>query len=89
MPDDLYRFRDMPMNICYVKDEGPHCQEKHGVFFLDSVDTDSETCIWRLADVKENRDPQSKGRALSRKQKDWRLKLPYTTSRSVTLYLDF
>lgn len=89
MPDDLYRFRDMPMNICYVKDEGPHCQEKHGVFFLDSVDTDSETCIWRLADVKENRDPQSKGRALSRKQKDWRLKLPYAMSRSVTLYLDF
>ncbi|KAI6676910.1 hypothetical protein NL676_037706 [Syzygium grande] len=89
VPDDLYRFSDMPMNICYVEDEEPHCQEKHGVFFLDSIDTDSETCIWRLADVKENRDPQSKGRALSRKQKDWRLKLPYAMSRSVTFYLDF
>ncbi|KAI3429209.1 DUF150 domain-containing protein [Psidium guajava] len=89
VPDDLYRFSDMPMNVCYVEDEEPHCQEKHGVFFLDSVETDTETCIWRLADVKENRDPQSKGRPLSRKQKDWRLKLPYAMSRTVTLYLDF
>ncbi|KAF8021386.1 hypothetical protein BT93_G1734 [Corymbia citriodora subsp. variegata] len=89
VPDDLYRFRDMPMNVCYVEDEEPHCQEKHGVFFLDSVETDSESCTWRLADVKENRDPHSKGRALSRKQKDWRLKLPYVMSRRVTLYLDF
>lgn len=89
VPDDLYRFREMPMNVCYAEDEEPHCQEKRGVFFLDSVETDSETCIWRLADVKENRNPQSKGRALSRKQKDWRLKLPYSMSRRVTLYLDF
>ncbi|KAI4386419.1 hypothetical protein MLD38_004351 [Melastoma candidum] len=87
VPDDLSRFQDMAMVVTYVEGESIN-SEKTGVFFLDSVETESATCVWRLADVKENRDPQAKGRPLSRKQKDWRLKLPHAMCRKVTLHID-
>lgn len=89
VPDDLERFKDMAMRVSYVEDVGGRCQEKIGVFFLESNETESGSCVWRLADVKENRLPSAKGRPLSRKQKDWRLKLPYEMCKKITLYLDY
>lgn len=90
MPDDLDRFKDMPMQVRYmeVDAELKNCQQKEGVFMLDSLERESEHCIWKLADVKENRDESAKGRRLSRKQKDWRLRLPFGNLKRVTLYLD-
>ncbi|KAM6548357.1 hypothetical protein CsatB_020033 [Cannabis sativa] len=87
VPDDLDRFKDMPMRVCYVGGEESNCSEKNGTFLLESLDM--ETCIWKLADVKENRDPLSKGRPLSRKQKDWRLKLPFGMHKSISLYIEY
>jgi len=90
VPDDLRRFKDFPMVVSYVEgDNEAKLQNRMGVFFLDSIETETEHCVWKLADVKENRDPASKGRPLSRKQKDWRLKLPYSMLKKVTLYLEF
>ncbi|KAJ6673033.1 hypothetical protein OIU79_024634 [Salix purpurea] len=83
--DDLSRFKYMPMRVCYSEGNGP---EKNGVFFLDSVEMESENCVWKLADVKENRDPESKGRPLNRKRRDWRLTLPFKMHGMVSLYLD-
>ncbi|XAR65294.1 hypothetical protein NMG60_11009367 [Bertholletia excelsa] len=88
VPDDLYRFKDMPMRVSYVEDLETKCPEKSGVFVLDSINSESGSCIWRLADVRENRDPSARGRPLSRKRKDWRLELPYAMFKRVTLYLD-
>ncbi|XP_062162728.1 uncharacterized protein LOC133869677 isoform X1 [Alnus glutinosa] len=88
VPDDLDRFKDKPMRVCYVDVESK-CQEKDGVFMLDSMETESESCVWKLANVKENRDPESKGRPLSRKQKDWRLKVPFGMHKRVFLYLEY
>ncbi|MED6174403.1 hypothetical protein PIB30_068675 [Stylosanthes scabra] len=88
VPDDLNRFRDMPMRVCYTKNTESNSTEKDGVFLLESIEKESEVCVWKLADVKENRDPLRKGRPLSRKQKDWRLELPFNMHRMVTLYLD-
>ncbi|XP_050235718.1 uncharacterized protein LOC126685802 [Mercurialis annua] len=85
VPDDLYRFKDMPMRVCYVED----VEKKDGVFFLDSIEKESEICVWKLADVKENRDPESKGRPLNRKMRDWRLKVPFKMHRLVTFYVEF
>lgn len=56
---------------------------------LDSMETESESCVWKLANVKANRDPESKGRPLSRKQKDWRLKVPFGMHSRVFLYLEY
>ena len=75
VPDDISRFKDLPMRVCYTEN-------------IDSIENDSEMCVWKLADVKENRDPLKKGRPLSRKQKDWRLQLPFNLHTMVTLYLE-
>ncbi|KAL0336552.1 UNVERIFIED_CONTAM: hypothetical protein Sradi_4867100 [Sesamum radiatum] len=77
VPDDLLRFRDMPMVVSYLQGSDSRGPEKNGVYFLDTIETESRCCVWKLADVRENRDPSAKGRPLSRKQKDCRLKLPY------------
>ncbi|GMP92369.1 hypothetical protein CsSME_00042621 [Camellia sinensis var. sinensis] len=88
VPDDMNRFKDMPMRVSYVEDLESKCPEKNGVFYLDSIKTEAGSCVWRLAGVKENRDPSAKGRPLSRKQKDWRLELPYAMFKKA-LFLDY
>ncbi|KAK9090997.1 hypothetical protein Sjap_024174 [Stephania japonica] len=36
VPDDLERFKEIPMRLCNVEiNEGPGRTEKHGVFLLD------------------------------------------------------
>ncbi|XP_043722512.1 uncharacterized protein LOC122669736 [Telopea speciosissima] len=89
VPDDLDRFKDMPVRVCYVEGIAPKCQQKDGLFLLESIETDAEHCVWKLADVKENRGFLGKGRPLSRKQKDWRLRLPFAMMRRVTLYIEY
>ncbi|KAI3729266.1 hypothetical protein L6452_17919 [Arctium lappa] len=89
IPNDLERFKEMAMRVKYVERDDPRSVEKEGVFFLESMEVESGSCIWRLADVKENRDPSSKGRPFTRKQKDWRLELPFEMIELVTLYLDY
>lgn len=90
VPEDLDRFKDMPMRVCYVEgDLESKSSQKDGVFLLESIETEAEHCVWKLADVKENRDLAGKGRPLNRKQKDWRLRLPFAMLRRVTLYLDY
>ncbi|KAK6157825.1 hypothetical protein DH2020_012073 [Rehmannia glutinosa] len=89
VPDDLLRFKDLPMVVSYLEDSDARCPEKNGVYFLDSIEADSRCCVWKLADVRENRDPSAKGRPLSRKQKDCRLKLPYAMIKRVTLYISY
>ncbi|KAL1218487.1 hypothetical protein V5N11_001655 [Cardamine amara subsp. amara] len=88
VPEDLPRFKEMPMTVSYVEETNSRKVGKSAVFLLESIDAESENCIWKLADVKENRDPESKGRPLSRKQKDLRIKLPFTDHKKISLYLD-
>lgn len=88
VPDDINRFKDMPMRVCYAENIESNCPEGDGVFLLDSIVEDVEMCVWKLANVKENRDPLKKGRPLSRKQKDWRLRLPFNLHTMVTLYVE-
>lgn len=79
----------MPMRVIYVENLEAQCSEKNGVFLLDSIENESGCCVWKLADVKENRDPAAKGRPMSRKLKDWRLRLPYDMVKRVTIFLDY
>ncbi|KAE8673254.1 Kinase superfamily protein, putative isoform 1 [Hibiscus syriacus] len=85
VPDDLDRFKHMTMRVCYIEDTESNHTEKSGVFLLDSIE--QEVCVWKLADVKENRDPDSKGRPLSRKQRDWRLRLHFDKHKMTMMYL--
>ncbi|XP_050947089.1 uncharacterized protein LOC103489189 [Cucumis melo] len=88
VPDDLSRFKAMPMRVSYIEDVDSRGSENDGVFMLDHVELESGSCIWKLANVRENRDPLSKGRPLTREQKEWRLKLPYANHKKVFLYLE-
>ncbi|CAN8239014.1 unnamed protein product [Cochlearia groenlandica] len=88
VPEDLDRFKEMPMTVSYEEETNSRKAVKCAVFLLESVDEESESCIWKLADVRENRDPASKGRPLSCKQKDLRIKLPFRNHRKISLYLD-
>lgn len=78
----------MPMRVSYVEGEKRN-PEKDGIFFLESVETEVGECVWRLADVKENREMLGKGRPFGRKQKDWRLQIPFGMLKKVTLYLEY
>ncbi|PIM98008.1 hypothetical protein CDL12_29515 [Handroanthus impetiginosus] len=89
VPDDLLRFKDIPMVVSHLEDSNSRIPEKNGVYFLDSIETESGCCVWKLADVRENRDPSAKGRPLSRKQKDSRLRLPYSMIKRVNLYISY
>lgn len=90
VPEDLDRFKEMPVRVQYLEQDldSKHHQQKDGVFILDSVDSGTGQCVWKLADVKENRAEAGKGRPLSRRQKDWRLRLPFEAIKRVTLYLN-
>ncbi|KAJ3707220.1 hypothetical protein LUZ61_010925 [Rhynchospora tenuis] len=94
VPEDLNRFKEMPMWVQYLDlaEDGSvkNIYEKHkeGVFLLESIKLETQLCIWKLADVKENRAQAGKGRPLSRKQKDWRLHVPFDAIKRVMLYLD-
>ncbi|GAA0187285.1 hypothetical protein LIER_34573 [Lithospermum erythrorhizon] len=89
VPEDLSRFKHMPMTVNFINDSENNNQVKTSVFYLECIDMETERCIWKLADVKENIDPSAKGRPLSRKLKDWRLQLPFTNCKKVTLYLGY
>ncbi|KAF8714112.1 hypothetical protein HU200_028117 [Digitaria exilis] len=93
VPEDLDRFKDMAMRVQYLVEGDNDLVSKQnllkdGIFLLESVDTQAEHCVWKLADVRENRAEAGKGRPLNRKQKDWRLQTSFTSVKKVTLYLD-
>ena len=87
------RFKEMAMRVQYLVEGDSNLDSKQnllkdGIFLLESVDTQADHCVWKLADVKENRAEAGKGRPLNRKQKVWRLQTSFTSVKKVTLYLD-
>eukprot|EP01018_Ginkgo_biloba_P031237 Gb_22791 [translate_table: standard] len=91
VPQDLERFKDLPMQVSYLEEiteANPSSKEQDGIFQLDCLDLDSGYCMWKLANVKVNREASGKGRSLSRKRRDWRLRLPLSSLRLVRLYLE-
>ncbi|CAM0905392.1 unnamed protein product [Alopecurus aequalis] len=87
VPDDLGRFKDMAMRVQYLASGDDLVLDlMDGIFLLESVDTQAEHCVWKLADVNENR--AGKGRPLNKKQRDWRLQTSFEAVKKATLYLD-
>ncbi|XP_010912631.3 uncharacterized protein [Elaeis guineensis] len=90
IPEEFGRFKDLPMYVKYssINAETTLPQEHDGVFKLISFDLDLCQCTWGLADVRINRQQAGKGRPLSRKQREWRLQMPFESLRLVRLYSD-
>lgn len=91
IPKDLERFKDLPMYVRYIEsssDSNAETPEKDGILELDSVDMEVGSAKWKLADVRLNRELTGKGRGLNRKQRDWRVDLPFESIQLVRLYID-
>eukprot|EP00850_Spirogloea_muscicola_P004120 SM000017S02860 [mRNA] locus=s17:683041:688852:+ [translate_table: standard] len=75
VPQDLLRFMGLPMYVWYTEaPEGGTGASADKEEILDLVDLDeaSETAVFRLADVRVNREKAGKGRGLTKKQKERR-----------------
>ncbi|XXG81331.1 hypothetical protein AAC387_Pa09g1994 [Persea americana] len=90
VPQQLDRFKDLPMYVKYDTEEASteSPKESDGVFKLVSFDLESTYCTWSIADVRKNREEAGEGRPLSKKQKEWRLQTPFDSLRLVRLYSD-
>lgn len=89
IPQDLERFKDLPMYVSYIETSSDSSsEEKDGILELESFDVESGSAKWKLANVRLNRDLAGKGRGMNRKQRDWRLDLSFENTRMVRLYID-
>ncbi|CAM6047770.1 unnamed protein product [Sphagnum compactum] len=89
IPQDLERFKELPMYVRYLETGiGEEAEEKDGVFELESVDTESKCSVWKLANVRINRESIGKGRGLNKKQREWRCQMPFESLQLVRLYID-
>lgn len=93
VPDQLLRFKDLPMLVRYVEELGDESTKsgavvKDAILELASFEIESGKSLWKLANVRANRDQAGKGRGLTKKQKEWRTELPLSSLRLVRLYMD-
>lgn len=93
VPGGLLRFKDLPMFVRYIEkisDQGSEgsAAEKDAVLELESLQIESGKSVWKLANVRLNRELAGKGRGLNKKQKEWRTEVPLSSLRLVRLYLD-
>lgn len=90
VPQELDRFKDRNMYVRYATEgaENGSNTETDGIFRLISLDLETNSCTWGIADVRVNREKAGKGRPLSKKQREWRLETPIDSLRLVRLYSD-
>ena len=91
IPKDLERFKDLPMYVRYIEsssDTSAETVEKDGILELELVNMEAGFAKWKLADVRLNRELAGKGRGLNKKQRDWRIDLPFESIQLVRLYID-
>eukprot|EP00249_Psilotum_nudum_P018977 c27049_g1_i1 orf=129-1355(+) len=92
VPNDLLRFKGLPMYVRYVEEKSSDDSEqlpvKDGVLELQSAEMTSGYSVWKIANVRQNRDSAGKGRGLTRKQREWRAQIPFSSLQLVRLYLE-
>ncbi|KAH7294185.1 hypothetical protein KP509_28G059800 [Ceratopteris richardii] len=93
VPDQLMRFKGLPMLVKYeevsdTENARSHPVLKDCILELMSLDTESGKSVWKLANVRANREQAGKGRGLTKKQRECRMVLPLSSLRLVRLYMD-
>jgi ribosome maturation factor RimP len=93
IPQDLERFKQLPMYVRYLEsgeetETEAEAKEKDGILELESVDTESMCSVWKLANVRINRESIGKGRGLNKKQREWKRQIPFESLQLVRLYID-
>ncbi|KAK3277415.1 hypothetical protein CYMTET_14578 [Cymbomonas tetramitiformis] len=85
VPDQLMRFKGLPMRVAYRPDPDDNDSEKAS--FLDLQSVEDDVSIWRLADVRANR-PDGKGRKLSKKKLTTDIPIPVSNILKCNLHID-
>ena len=83
IPQDLTRFQDLPMKVEYMSDVGQVMTVVLQFLGLDEAEGKS---LWALADVKAN--APTKGRGLSKKQREQRFDIDISALERVRIYVD-
>jgi ribosome maturation factor RimP len=83
LPQDLTRFQDLPMKVEYMNNVGQLVTLVLQFLGLDEAEGNS---LWALADVKVN--APTKGRGLSKKQREQRFDIPISALERVRIYVD-
>ncbi|KAK3239554.1 hypothetical protein CYMTET_50526 [Cymbomonas tetramitiformis] len=85
VPDQLMRFKGLPMRVVYRPDPDDIDSEQVGIMDLQLVE--DEVSTWRLADVRANR-PDGKGRKLSKKKLTTDIPIPVSNILKCNLHID-
>jgi hypothetical protein len=82
LPEDLLRFAELPLRLEYTDDQGASCSL---IGLLQEMDAAAGLCVWALADVKAN--AATKGRGMSKKQRQQRISLAVANIKVARLYV--
>lgn len=80
IPDDLDRFKSLPLTVQHTDGSGVQVSQ-----VLRFVEASSDSTVWTLADVKAN--SPSKGRMLSKRQKQAQICIPLNKVQRVSMYV--
>ena len=83
LPDDLNRFSKLPLSCEYKTADG---QEVKQILELLTYDDQTGETTWGVADVRSNK---TKGRNLSKKQREQRISIPIEKISRVRIHVDF
>ena len=87
----LERFKDRLMPVRYVEETNDTFDRevlKDKVLTLESFEVGLDISVWKLVNVRMNREQACKDRGLTRKQKEWRAELPLSSLCLVHLYME-
>lgn len=82
IPADLIRFQGLPMRVEYLNDVGQLTSQ-----ILQFTDIFDDATNWKLADVKAN--APTKGRGLSKRQREQQISIPLPSLERARIYVDF
>ena len=91
VPKQHERFKDLPMLVIYVEETNDTSGRevlKDKILTVYSLEVELDISVWKLTNVRMNREQAGKARGLTRKQKEWRAELSSSSLRLVHLYLD-
>eukprot|EP00894_Picocystis_sp_ML_P003432 jgi/Pico_ML_1/53949/g4405.t1 len=83
VPEALERFREVPMDVTYREESETFCQ----AFELVEVLSQEGFAVWKLADVRANRQHGGKGKPMNKKLRETRWKLSFEDTLEVATHL--
>ena len=90
VPSELERFSALPMYVKYRQrvEDGKVEEEEEEILELVGVDEESGSATWKVANVRINREVAGKGRGLTKKQRERRIRVLFGDIMIVRVFVD-